>query len=82
MPITYERLEDADIAGHMAIARAAGLDVLSLRDVYDEYDADELNVAVWDEHPNAFAHKLVADRLAAMIIKEFFNEPNQELARE
>jgi D-alanyl-lipoteichoic acid acyltransferase DltB (MBOAT superfamily) len=82
MPITYERLEAADIAGHMAIAEGAGFVVLSLRDVFDEYEADELNVAVWDEHPNAFAHKLVADRLFAMIIKGFFNEPNQELVRE
>jgi hypothetical protein len=76
MPITYERLEDADIAGHMATARAAGFDVLSLRDVYDEYEPDELNVAAWDEHPNAFAHKLVADRLSVMIKKEFINESN------
>ena len=58
MPITYERLEDADIAGHMAIARAAGLDALSLRDVYDEYDVDELNVAAWDEHPNTLRTNL------------------------
>jgi hypothetical protein len=48
-----------------------------LRDVYDEYEADELNVAIWDEHPNAFAHRLIADRLSVMIKKEFFNESNQ-----
>jgi D-alanyl-lipoteichoic acid acyltransferase DltB (MBOAT superfamily) len=77
MPITYERLEDTDIAGHMAVAEAAGFTVLSLRDVYDEYEADELNVAIWDEHPNAFAHRLIADRLSVMIKKEFFNESNQ-----
>jgi hypothetical protein len=55
-----------------------------MRDVFDEYQADALNVAVWDEHPNAFAHKLFADRLFAMTIKGFFNEnePNQELVRE
>ena len=72
MPITYERLEDADIAGHMAIARAAGLDALSLRDVYDEYDVDELNVAAWDEHPNTL-RKLVANRLYTIIKKEFIS---------
>jgi hypothetical protein len=77
MPITYERLVDADIAGHMATAEAAGFVVLSLRDVYEEYEPDELYVAAWDDHPNAFAHKLVADRLYEMIKNELFKGSNQ-----
>jgi hypothetical protein len=68
MPITSER-HDVDIAGHVAIAEAAGFVALSLGDVYDEYEPDELHVAVWDDHPNAFAHKLIADRLYTMIKK-------------
>ena len=72
MPLTYERLTEADIAGHMATAEAAGFVVLSLRDVYFEYKPDELYVAEWDDHPNAFAHKLVADRIYEMIKKELF----------
>jgi D-alanyl-lipoteichoic acid acyltransferase DltB (MBOAT superfamily) len=76
LPITYERLEDADIAGHLATAEAAGFVVHSLIDVYDEYEPDELYVAAWDDHPNAFAHKLIADKLYVIIKKEFFKELN------
>ncbi|MDH3947348.1 MAG: hypothetical protein OEU74_00140 [Gammaproteobacteria bacterium] len=76
MPITNERLEDADIAGHVATARTAGFLVLSLRDVYEDYEPDELYVAAWDDHPNTLAHKLIADRLYVMIKEEFFNKLN------
>jgi len=77
LPITYERLEDADIAAHMAAAETAGFVVLSMRDIYDEYEPDELDVAAWDDHPNAFAHKLIADRLYGMIKNELFKGSNQ-----
>jgi len=77
MPITNERLEDADIAGHMATAEAAGFVLLSLRGVYDEYEPDELTVAAWDDHPNKFAHELIADRLYMMITKELFKETDR-----
>jgi D-alanyl-lipoteichoic acid acyltransferase DltB (MBOAT superfamily) len=77
MPITYERLEDADITGHMTTAEAAGFIELSLRDVYDGHQPDELYVAAWDDHPNAVAHKLIADRLYAVIKKEPFKGLNQ-----
>jgi DNA-binding LytR/AlgR family response regulator len=77
LPITYERLEDADIAAHMAAAETAGFVVLSMRDIYDEYEPDELDVAAWDDHPNAFAHKLIADRLYEMIKNELFKGSNQ-----
>jgi len=77
MPITNERLDNTDITGHMATAEAAGFVVLSLRDVYDEYEPDDLYVAAWDDHPNTFAHKLIADRLYMMITKELFEETNR-----
>ncbi len=77
MPITNERLDNTDITGHMATAEAAGFVVLSLRDVYDEYEPDDLYVAAWDDHPNALAHKLIADRLYMMITKELFEETNR-----
>ena len=80
MPITNERLEDADIAEHMAVAEATGFVVISLNDVYDEYEPDELYVAAWDDHPNALAHKLIADRLYVIIKKELFKEPNQQVS--
>jgi D-alanyl-lipoteichoic acid acyltransferase DltB (MBOAT superfamily) len=80
MPITNERLEDADIAEHMAVAEATGFVVISLNDVYDEYEPDELYVAAWDDHPNALAHKLIADRLYVIIKKELFKEPNHQVS--
>ncbi len=76
LPITYERLKEADIDAHLATAEAAGFVALSLRDVYDGYGPDELYVAAWDDHPNAFAHKLIADQLHVMIKKEVFDELN------
>ena len=80
LPFTYERLNDADIAANMAVAKAAGFTVLSLRDIYDGYTADELRVAAWDDHPNALGHRLIADRLYAMISNELLNRPNHGVA--
>lgn len=45
------------------VARSEGFVVLDLFDVFDGMDHDELRVAPWDDHPNALAHQLIADRL-------------------
>jgi D-alanyl-lipoteichoic acid acyltransferase DltB (MBOAT superfamily) len=47
----------------MANARAAGFVVLNLFDLYDGQDRDALRVAPWDDHPNAHATPMIADRL-------------------
>jgi len=70
LPITYERLNEADIANDLALAEAAGFRVISLRDIYDEYKPEDLYIAKWDDHPNPFAHKLIADRLYAVLTEQ------------
>jgi hypothetical protein len=48
-------------------ARDAGFIVLDLSDVYVGSDRNSLWIADWDAHPNAQAHRLVGERLYALI---------------
>src|SRR5690606_32779009 len=47
----------------MASARAAGFTVLNLFDLYEGLDREQFRVAPWDNHPNAQATRMIADRL-------------------
>ncbi|WP_168735209.1 hypothetical protein [Pseudothauera rhizosphaerae] len=49
----------------LAIAAAAGFTVLDFTDVYREHPIESIRLAPWDDHPNAYAHRLVAERLFA-----------------
>jgi hypothetical protein len=44
-------------------ARGAGFQIVDLGDVYEHRDQKSLAQAPWDDHPNAFAHALIAARL-------------------
>lgn len=44
------------------VAQEAGFRILDLAGAYDGYDPKALEVAPWDDHPNAVAHRLVADK--------------------
>jgi len=46
-----------------ALAHAAGFTIIDLSGVYVGYPRKQLEVAPWDDHPNAFAHQLIAKRL-------------------
>jgi hypothetical protein len=63
LPRTSERLELGQVADQVAAAREAGFGVVSLLDVYNGHDATSLEVAKWDQHPNAAGHALIARRL-------------------
>ena len=76
LPFTYERRENANFTEHVTTAEQAGLVTFSLKNIYDKYDPGELYVAAWDDHPNAIAHKLVADRLLTIVSKELFKGGN------
>lgn len=51
----------------LKIARQAGFTVLDLSDVYKGRDINALRLAEWDNHPNAHAHGVVAQRLYELI---------------
>jgi hypothetical protein len=46
-----------------AAARDAGFQIVDLGDVYQHRDQKQLGQAPWDDHPNTFAHGLIADEL-------------------
>jgi len=63
-PMIGERLdEETDLAELITDAEAAGFTVISLAHAYDGHDVQELQLASWDDHPNALGHRLVAEAL-------------------
>jgi D-alanyl-lipoteichoic acid acyltransferase DltB (MBOAT superfamily) len=65
LPLPQEYIPDATIAAMEETARSAGFATLSLRGVYDSFELEEIQVAPWDNHPNARGHRAVAERLYA-----------------
>jgi hypothetical protein len=45
------------------LATEAGFTVVSLDGIYDGIGIEQLRLSEWDDHPNAQAHRLIADRL-------------------
>jgi D-alanyl-lipoteichoic acid acyltransferase DltB (MBOAT superfamily) len=60
----------ADREAVLAHARAAGFVVLDLTGTFDGLQASRLWIAENDTHPNAFASKLIADRLQTLLLEE------------
>jgi len=56
-----------DLARQSQQAEAAGFLVLDLSGAFDGHAVDALRLAEWDNHPNALGHRLVAERLFAML---------------
>jgi hypothetical protein len=52
-----------EIPETLETAREAGLAVIELEGVYDGYEMVEVQLAEWDNHPNALGHRLVAEKL-------------------
>ncbi|HSJ15972.1 MAG TPA: hypothetical protein VK939_16310 [Longimicrobiales bacterium] len=55
---------ERDPAPVLTEAAQAGFAVLDLRDVYAGHDPGALQLGDWDNHPNARAHELIAQRLS------------------
>jgi hypothetical protein len=49
------------------IAERAGFATLSLEGAYGDTDPESLSLAPWDGHPNARGHRLLADKLYAVL---------------
>jgi hypothetical protein len=67
LPMTSERLTEFDTEKDIGQARDAGFLTIDLREVYSLQDPDTLGIAKWDNHPNAKAHNLIAEKLFAIL---------------
>jgi hypothetical protein len=52
-----------EIPTHLQLAKEAGFLMVDLSDLYEDKDKPSMWVSETDRHPNAVAHKLIADRL-------------------
>jgi hypothetical protein len=66
-PLYPTRGEPEEYARARQLAEAAGFEIIDLSDIFEGEDVDSLSLADWDRHPNAKAHKLIADRLYSAI---------------
>jgi D-alanyl-lipoteichoic acid acyltransferase DltB (MBOAT superfamily) len=67
LPMVPEMPNAPKFQVELETARDAGFIVLDLSDVYVGSDRNSLWIADWDAHPNAQAHRLVGERLYALI---------------
>jgi len=72
LPRTYDSEEDlSEVQPHLeAIAREAGFVTLSLDQAYRGRDTRMLQLAPWDKHPNAGAHRLLGEELARQLLRK------------
>jgi hypothetical protein len=63
LPQVYSGHWQGETPETLRLATEAGFVVLDLGDVYANQDINTVRLAEWDNHPNATAHRLIADRL-------------------
>jgi hypothetical protein len=63
LPMIYDPASGIALAEREKHAEEVGFSTISLAEVYESHDQSELQIAPWDNHPNAQAHALVADLL-------------------
>ena len=63
LPMIPESKFSTEGVRQVSLAAAAGFRVIDLSRVYEGTDRQSLWIADWDAHPNAKAHKLIADTL-------------------
>jgi D-alanyl-lipoteichoic acid acyltransferase DltB (MBOAT superfamily) len=62
LPTLFQAWDEDDIEEMSRHPRDAGFEVVSLGGVYDLLNPANLRIAPWDDHPNARAHELLAER--------------------
>jgi hypothetical protein len=60
----------APVARLKAMAAHQGLNVLDLSDSFDQLDPATLEIAAWDDHPNAMGHRRLFLALARALVKD------------
>jgi D-alanyl-lipoteichoic acid acyltransferase DltB (MBOAT superfamily) len=63
LPRVQARPDDEIAEQRQRVTRSAGCHTLNVADVYDGYSQKDLQLASWDNHPNAIGHELIARRL-------------------
>ncbi|HEV3121217.1 MAG TPA: SGNH/GDSL hydrolase family protein [Isosphaeraceae bacterium] len=58
----------AAVAQHKAIAKRHGIPVFDLSGTFDHRDPATIEIAAWDDHPNALGHTLLFRSLAQAIV--------------
>ena len=58
------------VARLKAIASHQGLTVLDLSDTFDPFDPGVIEIAAWDDHPNAIGHRRLFLALARAMVKD------------
>jgi hypothetical protein len=58
------------VARLKAIASHQGLTVFDLSDTFDSFDPGEIEIAAWDDHPNAIGHRRLFLALARAMVKD------------
>jgi hypothetical protein len=72
VPLTHEEPVRSSRRRHglLEMAERAGFRVLSVEDAFRGQDPKSLVVAPWDNHPNSFAHRLIANRVVEVLERE------------
>ena len=58
------------VARLKAIASHQGLTVFDLSDTFDSFDPGSIEIAAWDDHPNAIGHRRLFLALARAVVKD------------
>jgi hypothetical protein len=69
LPQLLDGAWQAETPQAQALAEAAGFTAINLSDVFRGQAVEKLRVEEWDDHPNALAHRLLAQRMYAELAR-------------
>jgi hypothetical protein len=81
-PADFSGLESSTRSEMLALARAAGLEVIDLSSAFDSVaDRSSLILAKWDDHTTALGHRLLADKLYEGLVPLLTSPSKQQASR-
>jgi hypothetical protein len=79
VPADFSGTESAARSKMLALARAAGLEIVDLSPAFDSVtDRSSLVLAKWDDHTTALGHRLLADKLYERLVPLLFGSPSRQ----
>ena len=80
-PADFSGMESSARNKMLALARAAGLEVIDLSAAFDSVpDLSALILGKWDDHTTALGHRLLADKLYEGLVPLLFASPSKQQA--